>query len=157
MVKLLLQLIQLLFAGKPAAAQSIEPVVPERVYKISLLELNKLHFPTDPTIDANLLILLDRINQVRDAYGKPMTVTSGLRSDALQNSLIARGISKATLSNHLTGSAVDILDEDGELHSWTESNSELMEKIGLWMENRQGPWQHYQIVPPHSGNRWFNP
>jgi hypothetical protein len=124
---------------------------------ITLKELNSHNYPTTPEIDKNLSVLLDRINQVRTAYGKPMTVTSGLRSDAQQASLIAAGKSNATKSNHLTGSAVDILDESGELNVWVKSNTALMEKIGLFMEERQGSWQHFQIVSPRSGNRWFQP
>lgn len=124
---------------------------------ISLHELNEHNFPTTPEIDANLAILLDRINKVRTAWGKPMIVTSGLRDEAKQQALIAEGKSNAPHSHHLTGEAVDILDEDGSLHAWTKENEKLMEEIGLWMEERQGPWQHYQIVPPKSGHRWFLP
>jgi uncharacterized protein YcbK (DUF882 family) len=124
---------------------------------ISLLELNEHAYPTTPEIDANLLILLDKINQVRTAYNIPMIVTSGLRDEAQQTALIAAGKSNAPKSHHLVGEAVDILDEDGKLYDWTKANEELMETVGLWMEERQGPWQHYQIVPPGSGNRWFIP
>ena len=124
---------------------------------ISAGELNQHNYPTTPEIDANLKILLAKINEVRLAYNIPMTVTSGLRSDEQQQALIAAGKSNAPKSHHLTGEACDILDTDGKLWAWTQANNDLMIKIGLWMENRQGPWQHYQIVPPKSGNRWFNP
>jgi uncharacterized protein YcbK (DUF882 family) len=124
---------------------------------ISLKELNPHNYPTTPEIDANLLVLLNKINQVRTAYGIPMIVTSGLRDQAQQQQLIAEGKSNAPRSHHLTGEAVDIYDPDGKLHEFTLNNQALMESIGLYMETRQGSWQHYQIVAPASGKRWFNP
>lgn len=124
---------------------------------ISLQELNQHNYPTTPDIDKNLLILLDKINQVRLAYNIPMIVTSGLRSDEQQKALIAAGKSNAPKSHHLVGEAVDILDEDGKLNQWCKDNQILLANIGLWMEVRQGNWQHFQIVPPNSGNRFFNP
>jgi hypothetical protein len=122
-----------------------------------LSELNPHGYETTPEIDANLATLLERINQVRTAWGKPMTVTSGLRSEGQQQGLIRNGISKATHSNHLTGSAVDVLDRDGSFYDWCKANDAILSEIGLWMEERQGSWQHFQIVPPLSGRRWFWP
>ena len=61
---------------------------------ISLLELNSHGYPTTPEIDKNLATLLERLNKVREGYGIPMTVTSGLRSDAQQAALIAETIKK---------------------------------------------------------------
>lgn len=126
---------------------------------ISSKELNIHNYTTTPEIDANLAILLERINQVRTTWNKPMIVTSGLRSDAQQKDLIAQGKSKATKSNHLIGAAVDIQDKDGSLAKWTHDNQSLMEQIGLWMEdtNSTHGWVHYQIYPPKSGNRFFIP
>lgn len=120
-------------------------------------ELNPHNFPTTPEIDANLDELHDRLNQLRTAYNKPLVLTSCLRSEALQQKLIEEGKSTAFASKHLIGAAADIADSDGKVHAFLQSNPELVEKIGLWMENRQGPWQHVQIMPPKSGKRWFNP
>jgi len=126
---------------------------------ISPEELNSHKYPTTPEIDSNLAILLERINKVRMIWGKPMIVTSGLRSEVQQQGLIAQGKSKATKSNHLIGAAVDIQDLDGSLAKWTHDNQSLMEQIGLWMEdtNSTHGWVHYQIYPPKSGNRFFIP
>ena len=136
------------------------PVTPEApIQHISLKELNQHQYPTNPTIDANLAILLDRINQVRNAYGVPMVVTSGLRSDAQQQALIAAGKSDAPKSHHLTGEAVDIQDTDAKLVTWVKANMDLMIKIGMWFEDfgHTPGWVHFQIVPPASGNRVFIP
>lgn len=124
---------------------------------ISETELNPHEYPTSNETRINLAELLKRINAVRKAYGKPMIITSGLRSPEDQKKLIAAGRSTATKSNHLTGCAVDILDTDKQLWQWCKDNTELLTDIGLWMEERQGPWQHFQTVPPKSKKRWFNP
>lgn len=123
--------------------------------KISLLELNVHGYPTTPEIDANLLILLERINKVRDAYGVPMIVTSALRSLELQMKVNP----SAPKSHHLMGEAVDILDQSGKLKAWVKANLSLIEEIGLWMEDfgHTPTWVHFQIVPPRSGNRFFIP
>ena len=126
---------------------------------ISLYELNQHGYPTTPEIDANLAILLEKINQVRKAWGVPMIVDSGLRSAEQQQQLIAEGKSNAPKSKHLTGQAVDIADKNGELKKWVLENMPLMEQIGFWFEdfNSTPSWVHFQIVPPASGKRIFIP
>jgi uncharacterized protein YcbK (DUF882 family) len=122
---------------------------------ITLKELNKNGYKTTPEQDANLAILLERMNKVRAAYGKPMTVTSGLRSDADQ----ARINPKAPKSKHLLGQACDIKDPNGELDEWCKANVKLLEEIGLWIEDAAYTvgWTHFQIVGPKSGRRFFIP
>lgn len=120
---------------------------------ISAQELNPHAYPTTDEQAANLAILLIRINTVRSEWGKPMIVTSGLRTPADQ----ARINPSAPNSKHLHGQAVDIADPDGSLYAWTKANEELLVNTQLWCEERQGGWQHFQIVPPASGNRWFYP
>lgn len=126
---------------------------------ITAAELNPHNYPTTPEIDANLATLLNRMNQVRGAYGKPMIVTSGLRSQAQQDALIESGKSNAPKSKHLIGQAVDIRDLDGELKTWVLLNIQLMIDIGFWFESFQTTtdWVHWQIVPPISGKRFFSP
>src|SRR4051812_13086825 len=102
---------------------------------ISLLELNSHGYPTTPEIDANLEKLLAALNKIRDAYGKPMTITSGLRSDAQQKALIAAGRSNAPRSHPLAGEAADVLDVAGLLKGWIKDHLDLMEEIGLWFED----------------------
>ena len=108
-------------------------------------------------IQDNLEELLEKINKVRVAYNQPMIVTSGLRSSEDQ----ARINPKASHSKHLTGNAVDFQDLDGNLHQWCKDNESLLTEIGLWLENRQGVWQHFQSIPFGSyqsgGTIWFNP
>lgn len=112
----------------------------------------------------NLAILLDKINEVRYAYGKAMTVSSGYRSMADHLRIYAeKGItdqSKIPMkSRHLSAAAVDIFDPKKELQKWCNENVEKLEEIGLWMEafSATPNWVHFQIFPPKSGNRFFNP
>jgi uncharacterized protein YcbK (DUF882 family) len=122
---------------------------------ISIQELNPHGYDTTPEQDANLATLFDRINKVRDAWGKPMIVTSGLRSQADQQRINP----SAPKSKHLLGAACDIQDTDGSLAQWVKDNMTLMEKIGFWFEdfNHTKGWVHFQVLPPASGNRVFIP
>lgn len=103
----------------------------------------------------NLMTLLERINKIRAAYGKPMSITSCLRTVADQQRINP----KAMKSNHIIGAAVDISDPKGELDEWCVQNVKLLESIGLWMEHKDDTpnWSHFQIYPPKSGNRFFHP
>ncbi len=126
---------------------------------ISLKELNKNGYPTTPEIDTNLAILLERLNKIRKMWGKPMNVSSGLRSQAKQDELIAQGKSNASKSKHLLGQAADISDPKGELKTWVLNNIGCLEQVGLWMEDFKytSSWIHFQCVPPKSGKRFFIP
>ena len=116
-------------------------------------ELNPHSYPTTEEQDANLAILLERINQVRTAWGKPMTVTSGLRSDADQQRINP----SAPRSNHLKGAAVDISDDGLELTAWLKADPSILEDAQLWCEEGNRNWVHFAIFPPKSGKRWFLP
>lgn len=112
----------------------------------------------------NLVILLERINKVRIAYGKSMLVTSGYRSMQEHLDIYKRkgitDISKIPMqSRHLYGLAVDISDPKGELDNWCQNNVKLLEEIGLWLEHPDSTpgWTHFQCSPPKSGNRFFKP
>ena len=92
-----------------------------------------------------------------------MTVTSGLRT--MEDHLriyAAKGITDTSKipmkSKHLYGQAVDISDPDLELTAWSkENNSQRLIDAGLWCEEGNSNWTHFQILPPKSGNRWFLP
>ena len=117
----------------------------------------------DKKVQDNLKELHKRINIVRLAYGKPMIVTSGLRTLKHHLEIYARkGIYPPKVpmkSNHLSGRAVDFSDSDGKLKAWVKDNIKLMEEVGLWLEDFSATktWCHFQINPPKSGNRFFLP
>ena len=126
---------------------------------IKLQELNPHDYPTTPEIDQNLNILHEKINEIRDLYGIPMIVTSGLRSVEQQQNLILDGKSNAPHSKHLTGQAVDIQDKDKALKNWVIANMDKMKEIGFWFEDFDHTigWVHFQTVSPKSGKRIFIP
>jgi len=120
---------------------------------ISMAELNPHNYPVNEEVEANLMVLYLRINKVRSAYGSPMVITSGLRSEADQ----MRINPSAPKSKHLIGAACDVLDQDEKLNDWCKSNEALLQEIRFWMEERQGGWQHFQTYAPSSGKLWFLP
>jgi len=132
---------------------------------ISMEELLNNKYKLDDQSDeiqANLAILLEKINKIRAQWGKPMTVTSGLRDMADHLRIYAaKGItdkSKIPMqSKHLSGAAVDISDPDLELTQWLKDNPSILESVELWCEQGNKNWTHFQIYPPKSGNRWFLP
>lgn len=121
---------------------------------IRIEELNLKGYPTTPEQDRSMARLLEALNVVRKEWGKPMIVTSGLRSMEDQ----MRINPKAPRSKHLNGEAADLRD-DGSLYKWLHEHPEVMEKAGLWGEIGTSGWVHLQCVPFGSWKegkpRWF--
>lgn len=113
----------------------------------------------------NLEELLDKLNQFRKAYGKPLIVTSGYRSMQDHLRIYAdKGITDKNKipmqSFHLKGCAADLIANDiKDLHKFVKDNVKLLENIGLWVEDLSitDSWLHVQIYPPKSGQRFFKP
>lgn len=84
-------------------------------------------------------------------------VNSGWRPPAVN----AHVPGAAPQSKHMTGNAIDIGDDDGQLDAWlmTIPGQAAMTKIGLWMEHPSSTprWCHVQTLPPGSGRRVFYP
>lgn len=118
-------------------------------------ELNPRNYSTDDNTQAELNNLLEKLNAVRSAYGKPMTITSGLRSQADQ----ARINPDAPKSKHLLGQAADIYDPSSKFWQWCMANMDLMVELGLYFEDKTATptWVHIQTVAPKSGKRIFKP
>lgn len=121
----------------------------------------------DPEHSKNIQILLEKVNRLAEAYGKPLRVTSGYRSKAKHLAIYAaKGItdqSKIPMqSNHLKGLAVDFVpveDPVAHLQDWIKQNESLISEIGLWFEDFSATktWVHAQAVAPKSGKRFFMP
>lgn len=126
---------------------------------IKLEDLNPHSFPTNQWIDRNLEILRTRINELEEAFENTLTITSGLRSEEMQEDLIKQGISHAQHSKHCAGAACDVYDDQGLISDFVISNPKLMEKIGFWIEDPKYThgWVHFQIMAPASGKRVFIP
>ena len=134
---------------------------------ISMKEITNKDLDSLPDdIAMNLNSLLEKMNLIRNKYGKPMTVTSGFRTKEDHLRIYAeKGITDPKKipmgSKHLSGLACDISDPNSELYKWCLANEDYLIQIGVWLEHRQGPWQHFQIEPFKSyqlgGTIWFHP
>ncbi len=130
---------------------------------IGATDLSKL----SPEIQMNLNMLLERVNRVRTLWGKPMTVTSGLRTKEdhirIYKEIAAKkgvkfNISKVPMgSQHLKGFAVDIYDPGLVITAWLKANPDILKDNELWCEAGNSNWVHFQGVAPASGKRWFLP
>lgn len=125
---------------------------------ITLKELNPHNYILTTEQEANQLILLDSINKIRVAWGKPMTVTSGVRSQADQQRINP----SASKSKHLLGAAADVLDEGLELTNWLKKEgANILEEANLFCEDGNKNWVHFQCLPFGSykpgHSRWFKP
>lgn len=113
---------------------------------ISLKEImgdNKFEDLT-PELQANALEQLRRVNLFREAYGKPMYVTSGYRT--LEHNAAIGG---AKNSAHCEAKATDFKDSDGELKKYIAENPDILEKCDLWAEEfeKTPTWLHLQSRP----------
>lgn len=108
-----------------------------------------------PLISANLSKLLDALNKFRQLYGKPMIVSSGLRTQQANDQLSNSGKNSA----HLSGEACDFHDLDRALTNWIMASPQILVDCDLYMEDPSATptWVHLSIRRPGSGNRIFRP
>lgn len=115
---------------------------------------------------ANLERLVKKLNIIETSYGKSLIITSGYRTKEDQIQVYAKkgitDLSKIPMgSKHISGEAVDLYDPKGEFNIWCKNNESVLIEIGIWLEVRQGNWQHIQIAPFKSyksgSTIWFNP
>lgn len=105
-----------------------------------------------PEQTANMNTLIPAVNDLLEAFGEKRAVNSGYRSP--EANAAAGGKKK---SNHLICAAIDLEDRDAALYNFCRKNEGLMEKLGLYAEERMGGWLHLQCVAPRSGRRFFLP
>lgn len=111
-------------------------------------------FPLTPELETNLIKLLEALNKIRDAYGKPLSVSSGYRPGHYNSD--AGG---AANSPHKSCEACDFHDPDRALTNWILFNKQILPQCGLYMESpdRTVGWVHLQVRVIPSGNRIFIP
>lgn len=117
----------------------------------------------------NIEIVVSRVNAVLKIYGKEGKVTSGYRSLYDHNRIYSQLNAKRRAKNlpelkvpmssrHLSGEAVDIHDPEHEMLKWLKANPRVLVENKLWCEELDDQERvHFQVVPPRSGNRFFNP
>lgn len=156
-----------------------------KIYIISILILSvatladasKIHFtrdeilkgreiknPLNDELENNLTRLQIAVSKLREAYGKPLLISSGYRPKKIN-----KAVGGSKNSAHLTCQAVDIADPEGLFTMWILDNLELLNKAGLYMEDPKYTrildsrgkvkvqWIHLQLRVTDSGNRIFTP
>lgn len=124
---------------------------------ISKSELNPNAVPLDAQQQRNLDRLYLVMNLVRAEYGMPMRITSGVRSVEDEKRIDPAH----PHSQHLQAAACDIYDPDPDrrLWNWCIEHLDFITELGLFLESRVYSTNHvhFQIIPPHSGQRIFVP
>jgi uncharacterized protein YcbK (DUF882 family) len=127
-------------------------------------------------IQKNLEVTSDKLSKVRAKYGKPLRVTSGLRTmehhlEIYRKKAETAGVpfdeSKVPMkSKHLYGEAGDLVPVDGDVEDfkqWCIDNDDFLREVGIWMEafHSTPTWVHMQSVKYGSfvegGSLQFNP
>ena len=122
---------------------------------VSRRELNSHSYPLTPEQSVNFEHLYLAINKLREIYGKPMVITSGVRSVEDQKRINPKSMGSA----HVKAAACDIADPHGALDSWCLANLDALTECGLYLEDpsKTPRWTHLQVLPPKSGKRVFLP
>ena len=125
-------------------------------------------FPADLTAEIrhNAEQLVGKVNNLLNA-AELDGVTPGMsvRGDAIASGWRPPAVNDATTnaakaSKHRSGQAVDLVDGPGRtLARWCLRNLDVLEDLGLWMEDPQWTptWVHLQLVPAGSGRRVYLP
>lgn len=109
-------------------------------------------FPPTVQMLCNGDALLKLINALQELMNVQFEVSSGYRPG-----IYNRNAGGATNSPHLSCEAIDIHDRDGMLKHKLQSNMQILEASGLYMESPKSTptWLHLQTRPTH--NRIFLP
>lgn len=106
-------------------------------------------------LQANANTIVPRANDLLSRFGEYRNCNSGYRTPEDQ----MRINPKAPASKHTICAAIDLEDKDRKLTEFCLNNLEILQEIGLWMEeNSSTPtWVHVQCIAPLSGHRIFIP
>lgn len=108
---------------------------------------SRLEIPNTPSVSVthNLILLCNHILQpLRNAYGKPIIVNSGYRSQALN-----QAIGGAKNSQHMSGQAADIKGSGGSIPQENRRLFELIQRLNLpfdqLIDEKNYSWIHVSI------------
>lgn len=109
-----------------------------------ILKGREAGYPLTPRMKLNLAALITALSDVREAWGKPLVVTSGYRPGSFN-----KNAGGAKNSAHLTCEAADLADPDRSFAKWCLDNLDVLERAGLWMEDPKYTkgWVHLQTRP----------
>ena len=97
---------------------------------------------------------LAKLNEIRQAYGKPIVILSGAR--CIKHNASVGGSPK---SSHIEGLAADLM-RSSQLRAFLVANAE---RFNIYLEdpastgNDEGGWLHVTTRPPPSRSRIFTP
>lgn len=124
---------------------------------ISEADLNQEALQLTPQQRVNFPRLFEVCNEIERRYladgGRPLKVSRGVSSVARQHQVDPQHPDDA----HVKGAGVDFFDWDHRFYHWCESNLDVLEEIGLWMESIVSAKNHVhlQTYAPKSGKRIF--
>jgi len=134
---------------------------------INKKELNPHDYPLSAEQLTNFETLHTKLNRIRQDFGKPMIITSGVRSIEDQTRIDRKriGVSGKPAavrkgSCHLKAAAADIADRTGELAAWLlEDHGRRLKEYDVYIEDPivTKVYVHIQVLAPRSGNRVFQP
>lgn len=108
-------------------------------------------------VESNAVDLLMRVNGLMAEFGESRKVNSGWRPPSYNCTVLGA----AKTSRHMTGEAIDLDDDYGDLDEWlmSQNGEEALRQLKLWHEHPASTkgWAHLQSRPPRSGNLHFYP
>lgn len=118
-------------------------------------------FPLDMQQARNAADLLSRVNYLFGRLNLKTTVSSGYRPSSINKT-----IGGAKLSTHTVCAGIDLIDPFGKIGILLTKRTDLLQEIGLWLENplytikhnqdgSKTHWVHLDIK--ERKNRIFNP
>lgn len=123
--------------------------------RTELLHGREVANPLTPEMEDNLEKLIKAINPIREAWGRPMQISSCYRPSSINSS-----VGGAKSSAHMMCQAVDIVDKDGKLAEWILNNLDFVKESGiLGIEDPRYTkgWLHLSTRPAKSGRLVFIP
>lgn len=110
----------------------------------------KINNTPTPEIIENLKVVAAQVQKVRDHFGKPLIISSGYRSEKLNNA-----IGGARNSQHTKGEAIDIQSTNGytnaDIFNYIKNNLDFDQLIWEYGTRKEPKWVH--ISYKKSGNR----
>lgn len=116
-----------------------------------------------PDIVKNAEDLLTRVNFLMAIFytSNPKAHSRAVNSGWRPPKLNATVQNAAPNSHHMTGKAIDVNDDDGQLDAWLMglAGQKALVDARLWIEHPSATprWSHFQSEPPRSGRRVFYP
>lgn len=125
------------------------------INKSEILMGRDKQYPNEYTkeVSDNIDQLLISLNKFREAYGKPMEVSSGWRPQSVN-----AAVGGAKASNHTIGKACDFKDPDGAIDAFAKECDKkgLLKQWGLWLENPDNTKGWCHLDNKDRGNRSSN-